>query len=106
MFKRLQSIHLPMNPPKKSTSHSIAQERLSHLSHSLSSVARTPSETVPVQAGMATIWDPDQDSFPTLDQLPAIPGAPKDAAWFWGENDNVGFSVLLKFGSRYLSSIE
>ena len=43
---------------------------------------------------MVTVWDPDQSSFPTLDELPAIPGAPKDAAWFWGENDNVGTPLL------------
>jgi hypothetical protein len=35
-------------------------------------------------------WDPDSDAFPTRKELPRIDGAPKGAAWVWGEDDNVG----------------
>lgn len=34
-------------------------------------------------------WDPDCTKFPTRKELPQIPGAPPEAAWVWGENDNV-----------------
>ena len=40
-------------------------------------------------------WDPDSKSFPSRKDLPFIPGAPKDAAWFWGKNDNIGRLNLL-----------
>lgn len=32
-------------------------------------------------AGDQLPWDPDSTSFPTRENLPTIPGAPKDAAW-------------------------
>ncbi|OAL29455.1 hypothetical protein AYO20_09192 [Fonsecaea nubica] len=32
-------------------------------------------------------FDPDSDHLPKLADLEQIPGAPKYAAWFWGEND-------------------
>lgn len=34
-------------------------------------------------------WDPDSTKFPTRKELPEIPGAPKEAAWVWGDNDYV-----------------
>lgn len=34
-------------------------------------------------------WDPNNTIFPTRKELPEIPGAPKEAAWVWGENDHV-----------------
>jgi hypothetical protein len=34
-------------------------------------------------------WDPDCTQFPTRNELPEIPGAPKDAAWVWGKDDYV-----------------
>lgn len=34
-------------------------------------------------------WNPDSTSFPSRKDLPELPNAPKDAAWVWGENDNV-----------------
>ena len=34
-------------------------------------------------------WDPDSTKFPTRKELPEIPGAPKGAAWVWGDNDYV-----------------
>jgi hypothetical protein len=34
-------------------------------------------------------WDPDCTQFPTRNELPKIPGAPKDAAWVWGKDDYV-----------------
>lgn len=40
-------------------------------------------------------WDPDSTSFPTRKDLPRLPGAPEDAAWVWGTNDNVGRLNLL-----------
>ena len=40
-------------------------------------------------------WDPDSTSFPTRKDLPRLPGAPEDAAWVWGPNDNVGRLNLL-----------
>ncbi|KAK5170344.1 uncharacterized protein LTR77_004931 [Saxophila tyrrhenica] len=40
-------------------------------------------------------WDPNSKSFPTRAELPSIPGAPKDAAWFWGKDDYIGRLNLL-----------
>lgn len=34
-------------------------------------------------------WDPNSTKFPTRKELPDVPGAPKGAAWVWGDNDNV-----------------
>lgn len=34
-------------------------------------------------------WDPNSTKFPTRKELPKIPGAPEDAAWVWGDDDNV-----------------
>jgi hypothetical protein len=34
-------------------------------------------------------WDPDSTKFPTRQELPEIPGAPKEAAWVWGHDDYV-----------------
>ncbi|EED17439.1 conserved hypothetical protein [Talaromyces stipitatus ATCC 10500] len=38
----------------------------------------------------STLWDPDNTTFPLRSELPALAGAPKDAAWVWGPNDNLG----------------
>lgn len=38
-------------------------------------------------------WDPNSTKFPTRKELPKIPGAPDDAAWVWGNDDNV--SIVL-----------
>lgn len=40
-------------------------------------------------------WNPDATRFPTRKELPKIPGAPADAAWVWGENDQIGRLNLL-----------
>lgn len=40
-------------------------------------------------------WDPDSTIFPTRKNLPAIPGAPPEAAWFWGDDDYIGRLNLL-----------
>lgn len=40
-------------------------------------------------------WDPNATSFPTIHNLPEIPGAPKYAAWFWGKDDFLGRLNLL-----------
>ena len=40
-------------------------------------------------------WDPDSKTFPTRKDLPSIPGAPRDASWFWGKDDNIGRLNLL-----------
>lgn len=34
-------------------------------------------------------WNPDNESFPRLGDLPRISEAPQGAAWFWGKDDNV-----------------
>lgn len=39
--------------------------------------------------------DPDAKEFPLRRHLPSIPGAPKDAAWFWGAEDQLGRLNLL-----------
>lgn len=47
-------------------------------------------------------WDPNNDIFPLRHELPTSipyhPDAPADAAWVWGENDNV-CCVLFSFSS-------
>lgn len=40
-------------------------------------------------------WDPDSKTFPSRKDLPSIPGAPKDASWFWGKDDYIGRLNLL-----------
>lgn len=40
-------------------------------------------------------FDPNASSFPLRKDLPEIPGAPKDAAWFWGKDDQIGRLNLL-----------
>ena len=40
-------------------------------------------------------WDPDCTIFPTRKELPTLPGAPAEAAWVWGENDNVCLNKLI-----------
>lgn len=41
-------------------------------------------------------WDPDSTQFPSLKQLPRIPGAPEGAAWVWGKDDFVSNPQLSK----------
>jgi hypothetical protein len=67
------SISLAMSPP------SSAADRLLKLSNTLS----TAGATTRMQ------FDPNSNSFPLRKDLPAIPGAPKGAAWFWGADDQV-----------------
>lgn len=40
-------------------------------------------------------WNPDSTEFPTRKELPKIPGAPEEAAWVWGKEDEVGRLNLL-----------
>ncbi|RAL11137.1 uncharacterized protein BO97DRAFT_444077 [Aspergillus homomorphus CBS 101889] len=48
-----------------------------------------------VQAPDQLPWDPTCTRFPTRKELPKIPGAPKDAAWAWGKDDELGRLNLL-----------
>lgn len=41
-------------------------------------------------------FDPDSTSFPLRKDVPRRDGAPEDAAWVWGEDDNVGRTVHLE----------
>ncbi|OJJ63664.1 hypothetical protein ASPSYDRAFT_38278 [Aspergillus sydowii CBS 593.65] len=34
-------------------------------------------------------WNPDASRFPSRKELPKIPGAPNQAAWVWGKDDQV-----------------
>ena len=34
-------------------------------------------------------WNPNNASFPSRKNLPKLPGAPEDAAWVWGKDDQV-----------------
>ncbi|RFU34127.1 hypothetical protein B7463_g2219, partial [Scytalidium lignicola] len=43
----------------------------------------------------AEVWDPNSTTFPTRKELPKIPNAPEGAAWFWGNDDNIGRLNLL-----------
>ncbi|KAL4809394.1 hypothetical protein BDV18DRAFT_157149 [Aspergillus unguis] len=40
-------------------------------------------------------WNPDCSRFPSREELPKIPGAPDDAAWVWGKDDQIGRLNLL-----------
>ncbi|KAK7414250.1 Origin recognition complex subunit 5 [Neonectria punicea] len=40
-------------------------------------------------------WNPQSTSFPSRGELPRVPGTPEDAAWVWGEEDNLGRLNLL-----------
>lgn len=37
-------------------------------------------------------WNPDNNTFPALKDLPRLPNAPAEAAWVWGEDDQVNTS--------------
>ncbi|KAI9815801.1 MAG: hypothetical protein M1827_002197 [Pycnora praestabilis] len=47
------------------------------------------------KTAMTIPFDPDSTKFPSRKELPVIPGAPKDCAWVWGENDYLGRLNLL-----------
>jgi hypothetical protein len=34
-------------------------------------------------------WNPDASRFPSRKELPKVPGAPDQAAWVWGKDDQV-----------------
>ncbi|KAL4915118.1 hypothetical protein BDW62DRAFT_189289 [Aspergillus aurantiobrunneus] len=40
-------------------------------------------------------WNPDASRFPSRRELPKIEGAPNDAAWIWGKDDQIGRLNLL-----------
>jgi hypothetical protein len=40
---------------------------------------------------MTIPFDPNSTKFPSRKELPDIPGAPKGAAWVWGEDDYVSW---------------
>jgi hypothetical protein len=40
-------------------------------------------------------FDPDSTSFPNRKDVPKQPGAPEDACWVWGPDDNIGRLNLL-----------
>ena len=40
-------------------------------------------------------WDPNSTKFPTRQELPDIPGAPKEAAWVWGNDDYVCLTLSI-----------
>ncbi|KAL4934646.1 uncharacterized protein BDV17DRAFT_297080 [Aspergillus undulatus] len=40
-------------------------------------------------------WNPDASRFPSRRELPKTAGAPDDAAWVWGEDDQIGRLNLL-----------
>lgn len=62
-------------------------ERLRQLTSTL-----TPTEG---DNSTAMQFDPNATSFPLRKDLPEIKGAPKDAAWFWGKDDQLGRLNLL-----------
>lgn len=39
-------------------------------------------------------WNPDASRFPSRKELPKIAGAPDDAAWVWGKDDQVPFNSI------------
>ncbi|KAF7714089.1 Uncharacterized protein PECH_001970 [Penicillium ucsense] len=48
-----------------------------------------------VQVADQLPWNPNCTKFPSLKELPKLPGAPEGAAWVWGENDQLGRLNLL-----------
>ncbi|KAE8154402.1 hypothetical protein BDV25DRAFT_147641 [Aspergillus avenaceus] len=70
-------------------------ERPSKMSETPSNIPITPGEkpNVPIQHPDA--WDPNSTQFPSRKELPKIPGAPDDAAWVWGKDDQLGRLNLL-----------
>ncbi|KAH8883349.1 hypothetical protein GQ53DRAFT_664053 [Thozetella sp. PMI_491] len=51
-------------------------------------------------------WNPNSTLLPLLDELPVIPGAPKDPAWVWGEDGNIGRLNLLTPSPVLAASME
>ena len=48
------------------------------------------------------LLDPNSSSLPRRRDLPQIPNAPKNAAWFWGDKDQVREAVgwcMIDYGS-------
>lgn len=74
-------------------------ESLKDMADNSTTLQRRLSQTKDFLTGQKTAsaipWDPDCTKFPVLKELPSIPGAPKDAAWVWGDNDYIGRINLL-----------
>ncbi|KAF7557949.1 hypothetical protein G7Z17_g264 [Cylindrodendrum hubeiense] len=51
-------------------------------------------------------WDPQSTVFPTRTELPTIPGAPEQAAWVWGEDDNANGDDVVGPNANKKCSIE
>src|SRR5215469_6333230 len=47
------------------------------------------------KAALTIPWDPNSTKFPSRHELPKIAGAPDQAAWVWGSDDNIGRLNLL-----------
>lgn len=61
--------------------------RLSTMAGTLTGLSKTAGPDIP--------FDPDSAVFPTRQNIPRLPGAPTDAAWVWGPDDNLGRLNLL-----------
>ncbi|KAI9372697.1 hypothetical protein BJX61DRAFT_505922 [Aspergillus egyptiacus] len=61
----------------------------------LSKVVDTLTGSGSVQNPNELPWNPDSSRFPSRKELPKIEGAPKDAAWVWGKDDQIGRLNLL-----------
>ncbi|CAG7916499.1 unnamed protein product [Penicillium olsonii] len=76
-------------------------ERLSEISGHIKSSIRPHTEgsqkpdTMTAQIADQLPWNPNNASFPTRKNLPKLPGAPEDAAWVWGKDDQLGRLNLL-----------
>ena len=44
---------------------------------------------IPAHQAINMKLDPDADNLPKRSEIKAAPGQPEDAAWVWGENDEV-----------------
>lgn len=54
---------------------------------------------------MATLFDPESEYLPKLDELQPIEGAPKYASWFWGPHDEVWPNIILALASAEALSV-
>lgn len=65
-----------------------ASRRISAISHHLNGGYSLPAAQAPNELP----WNPNNSTFPALKDLPRLPNAPGDAAWVWGEDDQVNYS--------------
>ena len=68
--------------------------------------SNNPKMSSSVQIPNQLPWNPNNTQFPSIKDLPKLPGAPEGAAWVWGKDDEVGYYYYSRLLSVSLQLIE